>query len=81
MFMRIEEIMPKANIMFNSLNMPDSDDNIDIKTVPVRDFSSAKNINPSQVYTELSNTLIEFKMDPETNKYKMENVELKLLEM
>ena len=29
----------------------------------------------------LSNTLIEFKMDPETNKYKMENVELKLLEM
>ncbi len=60
MFMRIEEIMPKANIMFNSLNMPDSDDNIDIKTVPVRDFSSAKNINPSQVYTELSNTLIEY---------------------
>ena len=29
----------------------------------------------------LSNTLIEFKIDPETNKYKMENVELKLLEM
>ena len=29
----------------------------------------------------LSNTLIEFKIDPTTNKYKMENVELKLLEM
>lgn len=29
----------------------------------------------------LSNTLLEFKLDPETNKYKVENVELKLLEM
>ena len=29
----------------------------------------------------LSNTLLEFRIDPETNKYKMENVELKLLEM
>lgn len=29
----------------------------------------------------LSNTLLEFKLDPETNKYKVENIELKLLEM
>ena len=29
----------------------------------------------------LSNTLLEFKLDSETNKYKVENVELKLLEM
>ena len=29
----------------------------------------------------LTNTLIEFKLDPNTNKYKVENVELKLLEM
>ena len=28
----------------------------------------------------LSNSLIEFKLDEETNKYKMENVELKLLD-
>lgn len=60
MFLRAEEIMPRANLMLNGLNLPDSDDNVDIKAVPVRDFSSAKNINPSQVYTELSNTLIEY---------------------
>ena len=29
----------------------------------------------------LENTLIEFKLDPETNKYKIQNVELKLLGM
>ena len=29
----------------------------------------------------LSNTLLEFKLDPETNKYKVENIELKLLEI
>ena len=29
----------------------------------------------------LSNTLTEFKLDPETNKYKVENIELKLLGM
>ena len=29
----------------------------------------------------LENTLMEFKLDPNTNKYKVENVELKLLGM
>lgn len=60
MFLRPEQFLPRANLSLTGLNIPDSNENIDMETVPGRDFSSAKNITPSQVYSELLNTLSEY---------------------
>ncbi len=60
MFLSPQEILSKINLHMTSLNMPDGNDNIDAATIPSRDFSSAKNITPSQVYVELLNSFVEY---------------------
>lgn len=47
-------------ISFSGLNMPDSDENIDLGILPGRDFSAAKNINAQQVYRDLLSYLSEY---------------------
>ncbi len=60
MFLHPEDILSKVNLQLSSLNLPQSIENVDIATIPCRNFSSAKNITPSQVYTELLNSLNEY---------------------
>lgn len=51
----------KQAISFTSLNIPASDSVVDTQVIPVRNFSSAKNIAASKVYAELKNYLNENK--------------------
>lgn len=60
MFLRPEEILSRSSLCLTGLNLPDSIENLDLGTVPGRDFSSAKNVTPSQVYSELLTSLTEY---------------------
>ena len=51
----------KQAITITSLNIPSSDNVIDTQIIPVRNFSSAKNIAASKVYSELKDYLNENK--------------------
>ncbi len=56
-----EILKEKQAISLTSLNIPSSDNVIDTQVIPVRNFSSAKNIAASKVYSELKDYLSENK--------------------
>lgn len=60
MFLRPEQVLTRAGLTLTSLNLPDGNENVDAGAVPGRDFSSAKNVTPSQVYAELLDALGEY---------------------
>ena len=57
----IKIITEKQSITITSLNLPHNENVIDCQTLPMRNFSSAKNIAAGQVYNELKNYLQEHK--------------------
>ena len=56
----VEILDQKQAITVTSMNIPSSDTVIDTQIIPVRNFSSAKNIAASKVYTELKGDTIKF---------------------
>ncbi|MBE6468122.1 MAG: transcription-repair coupling factor [Alphaproteobacteria bacterium] len=56
-----EILKEKQAITLTSLNIPSSDNVVDVQIIPVRNFSSAKNIAASKVYSELKDYLSENK--------------------
>ncbi|MBP5398814.1 MAG: transcription-repair coupling factor [Alphaproteobacteria bacterium] len=60
MFLSAEDVKAKANLEFTGLNLPESDEVIDIKAVPGRDFSSAKNVAVTEVYAKVVEKLSEY---------------------
>lgn len=51
----------KSPVFFTSMSMPNAEDVINAEVIPGRDFSNAKNVGASQVYTELKDYLSENK--------------------
>lgn len=60
MFLTTDKIKNRVNIELSGLNLPDSDDIIDIKAVPGRDFSAAKNVAITEVYAQVVEKLSEY---------------------
>lgn len=60
MFLRPEQIFPRINLELSGLNLSESSENVDLETVPGRDFSAAKNVTPSQVYADILSALSEY---------------------
>ena len=60
MFLKPEIVLARSDLQISGMNLPDSEDNLDLGIIPGRDFSAAKNVSASQVYVELLDSLSEY---------------------
>ncbi len=60
MFLTSEAVKCRVNLEFSGLNLPESAEVVDVRAVPGRDFSSAKNVAITEVYAQVVEKLSEY---------------------